>query len=508
MMGALILVTLAAYARVPFFDFVSLDDPTLITENPNVQTFSFASVRNAFTTFDPELYIPLTILSYQLEHLLVGNDPALYHITNLLLHLANSLLVCSVIVLLTKKRGLGFVVAIFFAIHPLHAETVAWVSARKDLLSAFFGLLTLHAYMQPEKSRIRRLSLVFFVLGLLSKVSIAPLPLMLLLADGVRNGKITKEDFLSKIGYFGASAIFIVIALLGKGSIAATVPPLTVMLVGAKAISFYALKTVFPADLRVLYVQETAVELTAAFAGFALIALLMIAATAVLWRKNERMIAWGMTLFMLMVMPSFLNILKNGTIYYASDRYAYLASIGLLLSCLEIGRRVILLVKMPTSATALIIGVNSIALLIMTMIQASVWTNSFTLFTRALTYHPDSVVALDNRGMALVRHGYYQEALTDFRRAAEVRPDNVRRHLRLGEASIWAADFSSAKNAYLKAISLSPYRADAHFGLGLVFTSEGDKENATAAFRNAMLIDPDYVQAKLAELGASLPATE
>lgn len=497
--GSFVVLGIFLFGGTMFFDFISLDDPTLVTRNPLVQSFSLSALWGIFTSYDPELYIPLTLLSYQLEFLIAGNDPALYHLTNVVLHICNAMLVFVFLKKIASNSVVAWVTAIFFLIHPLHSEAVAWVSSRKDLLSAFFALLCLASYVNATPRLKDRYALPFFIAGLMAKVSIAPLPVVLMMINGLRDKKTAAASLKKLLPFFLAAAVFVVIGLGGKASIATSVSPITTLLVGTKALCFYAVKLITPTDLRVLYVQESPVAFTPEFITYLIVSMIMAAGCGVLWKRGEKRLSLGLPMYMIMVLPSLMNILKNGEIYYASDRYAYLASIGFLFGCIEICRRLALWVKMPRGLIGLIIAVNVIVLMVTSVLQTGTWANSFTVFTRALKYHPDSIVALDNRGMTLVQLGMYEEALVDFKRAAKVRPDDLRRQIRLGEASIWAEDYDTAATAYTKALTIDPYRADAHFGLGLVFTEKGDEENASAAFQNAVMLDPVFVQAKLAE---------
>ena len=185
--------------------FVIWDDDTLITGNPLVQSFSPVTVKGAFTSYDPELYVPLTIVSYQVEHSIVGNEPLLYHIDNLLLHIITSCLVF----LLLQLLGIDWIIALLggllFAVHPINSEAVSWMSARKDLLAGVFGLASLVLYLKYQKNSYVTLSLskrewsfAFFLLALLSKASAITLPLVMLLIDWFQQKKTLRESLIKK----------------------------------------------------------------------------------------------------------------------------------------------------------------------------------------------------------------------------------------------------------------------------------------------------------------------
>jgi hypothetical protein len=216
---ALLLVVAAAYGRTVVFDFVNWDDGTLVYANPIVMELTgWSALKAAFTSYDPELYIPLTFLTYQIEHALVVLHPALYHLTNVCLHIGNTLLVYWLLLLLSRgRRDIAFLTALLFALHPINAEAVSWVSARKDLLSGFFALASSIAYLR-SRTRFPWPSVLLFLCALLSKVSVVLLPPVFLLFDWLLNDHVTRRDIVRKWPFALLSSLFIAVALLGKTS--------------------------------------------------------------------------------------------------------------------------------------------------------------------------------------------------------------------------------------------------------------------------------------------------
>ena len=201
------LLAFAIFGKSLGNDFVDFDDGLLIFENPIIQEISVWSLKQAFTTYDPELYVPLTMISYQIDHLLWGMNPFGFHLTNLVLHTMNALLVTLFIRLLMRRLSyhlLPVLCGLLFLVHPLHTEAVAWASARKDVLSSFFFLLSVCSYLQwreREKKEERSGKLLYsfsifaFALGLLAKVSIIMLPVILLLIEWLQ-GRSLREKTL------------------------------------------------------------------------------------------------------------------------------------------------------------------------------------------------------------------------------------------------------------------------------------------------------------------------
>ncbi|NOS68019.1 MAG: phospholipid carrier-dependent glycosyltransferase, partial [Candidatus Peribacteraceae bacterium] len=207
------------YGRSLFNDFVFWDDPDLILDNPFIRGLTPQNVVHAFSTYDPDLYVPLTTVSYQVNYVLGGLQPFIYHLTNLLLHAGSSILVGWIALRLSGKKSIALVTALLFAVHPVNVETVAWVSARKDVLSGFFFLLSLGSFLRWRTDDDRRwyvLALASFLFGLLSKVSILGLPFLLLLSDWHASRKFTKNSLLSSLPFFLLSIVFGYVAVFGK----------------------------------------------------------------------------------------------------------------------------------------------------------------------------------------------------------------------------------------------------------------------------------------------------
>jgi len=156
-----LLVTLVVFLPSLFGEFLAFDDELLILDNPTVHGLSFSNIAEAFTTYDPELYIPLTLLTHQIEWSLVQDSPFLYHVTNLLLHLLSVSIVFFIVCTLLTKR-IAMICALIFAIHPLQVESVAWVSGRKDLLSSVFFLASIWSYTEwKEMGKMRKFQILF-----------------------------------------------------------------------------------------------------------------------------------------------------------------------------------------------------------------------------------------------------------------------------------------------------------------------------------------------------------
>src|SRR3990167_4725209 len=287
--GGFFLISFLIYGSALNNDFVLWDDHYLIVGNPIVKEISLWSLKEAFKTFDPELYIPATLMSYQIDHLLWGMNPFGFHLTNLVLHTMNALLVTVFIQLLMRRSPyhlLPVLCGLLFLVHPLHTEAVAWASARKDVLSSFFFLLSVCSYLQwreREKKEERSGKLLYsfsifaFALGLLAKVSIIILPVILLLIEWLQGRSLREKTlWIEKIPYIFLSVLFGIAALGGKQGNSGLL--FEKILIGCKATVFYITKLFWPTGLSVLYPYTENISITNAdlFISFTIVVVTVI----------------------------------------------------------------------------------------------------------------------------------------------------------------------------------------------------------------------------------------
>lgn len=525
-LGLLGLLLLLIYGRSLSYGFVDWDDGLLIVENPIVHSFTPGTIKEAFTSYDPELYIPLTLVGYQLDHLLVGLHPFLYHLENLLFHLFNAALVAWFILLLTGKRWIAAVTALLFAVHPLHTEAVVWASARKDVQSTFFFLLSLIAYQlfrANGEKRMYRNSVGALVLALLSKVTAVTLPVILLLLDWREGRKIDRANLKEKLPFFILSIIFGLIALGGKyGSDGLVAEKL---LIGSKAILFYLEKLFSPTGLSVLYpyMQEislTNIELLVPF-------FLVIGITVLGWkfRERHRELFFGWLFFLITVAPTLSNFAKGEDlikdIYFASDRYAYLPSIGILfLIASSLYRELPKRTQLVQGAVGALIVFFSFQ----AYTQSLTWQDSESLFTNVLEHYPESHIAQNNLGSLRYREGkfdeafihysnsiairpngeaYYnlgqfysemgktREAMQSYRDANKSKPGDLETLVNLGVLEMRTGDISSAIKHFGQARDIDPLSSIVHYNLGAAYEEKGNIPAAVESYKKVLEIDPN-----------------
>ena len=475
LLGLLIFLPLAVYAHSLGNSFVTWDDRLLIVDNPIVHGLTWSNIRAAFTSYDPELYIPLTLLSYQMNCAIGGLEPFGYHLGNLVLHIANAVMVCSIFPLLINPRSrsgeprlsatAAFLAALLFAVHPLHTESVVWAAARKDVLSTFFFLWTVLFYLQSRGDQNMRKkywwSVVAFALALLSKVSVITWPLMLPLMDWYRGEKMDRKMLQRALPYFGLSIIFGIVALGGK--IANTGFLYEKILIGCRAVTLLLQKFFIPVHLSPLYPFTKPIDFATPELTISL--LFVIGVTCiVLWLAFKRdmrlpLFAWGW--FLLFLAPSSSNVMKGHNelldIYVTSDRYAYLPSMGLFwIGALGVGRWV----EKKTKVTYGIISLVLLLFCVLTYRQSLVWKDTLTLFTHVSEVQPNSYVAWTNIGTEETRRGNINRGLEAYRTALAIR-DDATTWYNVGQILRAQGKIELAIQAYEKAVKSSPLEEDA-----------------------------------------------
>ncbi|MSR87357.1 tetratricopeptide repeat protein [Candidatus Peribacteria bacterium] len=514
--AAIAVPLLLIYARSLSSGFVTWDDDYLIVNNPLIRSLSLHSLWTVFTTYDPELYIPLTFLSYQLNFLIVGLHPFLYHLTNLFLHGGNAMLVAAVAYMLSRKNMWVAVAAgLLFAVHPLHTEAVVWASARKDVLASTFFLSSLLLYLHYGESGKKSTyvwSIVTFLLALLSKVSVITLPLVLLVCDW-RAGVIlspSKDDTrrswfdeLTMIApYFLFSIVFGVIALAGKTQQIAHSTMSESILIAGRSFVFYLEKLFLPLNLSPMYPFVGDVRITSPEFFLPILAIIALIAIAFWSLRRTRDVMFALVFFALTIAPTMVNFRKGeeGDIYIASDRYAYLASFGLIfLVCL-------FLFRMRERFSAKIINVLAAVMVVvlgsLAFLQARIWKDSEALFTAVVARYPQAQAAHHNLGVVYQKAGHLQDALNQYGEALAIAP-KASTEANIGDIFREAGQPADAADHYQKALAINSKNADAYLGLGLLALQDKKTDAAITAFQSAVEFAPQSPETHL-NLGAAL----
>lgn len=521
MCGALIVTTALVYAQVLHYEFVSWDDPQYITENPNVVAgLTWHGISWALTSGYAGNWHPLTWMSLMLDRQMYGLRAGGYHVSNLLLHVANALLLFGVLYRTTGALGRSSFVAALFAVHPIHVESVAWVTERKDVLSTFFWMLTLWAYVdhvrQPRRGRYA-VVLLCFALGLMAKPMLVTLPLVLLLLDvwplgrlslgagpAGRLGSAAAHDprsaglrlVVEKIPLFAlaaASSLVTFVVQQRGGSVAALSRlPFTSRMANA-LVSYvgYIGKTLWPARLAAFYPYPRTIA-----AWSVLGAALLLAAVSVLVIHAARQrpyLAVGWLWYVVTLLPV-IGFVQVGTQSMA-DRYTYVPLVGIFI--MAAWGLHDLFSRWPSRAVVepALAGLVVVACTVTARAQVQYWQNSFSLWTHAAEVTTDNFVAHNNLGNVFSRQGKFDEAIAEYAEALRVRPEYPEGHNDLGNTLKDHGRLAEAVAEYTQALRLKPDYAEAHNNLGIVLVQQGKPGEAIEQYNEALRLNPEFADA-------------
>ena len=516
-----VLIILVFTAFLPSLknNFVNFDDSAYVTHNQAIKSLSWETIRTIFTSFYVNNYQPLSMLSYSLEYYFYDSHPSWYHLTNIILHLLNSLLVLWLIFIISDNLIVSFITAVLFGIHPLRVESVVWISERKDVLYAFFFLGASIAYSYYVKkdraSKYYYFSLALFFLALLSKAMAVTLPLLLLLLDYLLCRKWHRKILIEKIPFFLLSFIFGTLCIfsqqLDKNAYRLPSDSVNFIFAGSN-IAFYLNKIFRPVHLcAISYFRDNAI----------LPFYIMLILLFVFLKKGLRKIVFGIVLFLIVILPVM-------PIKITADRYTYVASIGIFYI---IGEAFVWMYRNPLYyarvvrailLSALIVTIGSLMLL--TWKRCEIWKDGVSLWSDVLHSYPIFSKAYRNRGVAYADIGENDEAIADFTKAMRLEPnfpfDYISRgHVYLNEGKVPEAikdfttaiqlepniayhyndrgdayrkmcNFDQAIKDYNKAMELEPDNILAYFGRGCAYDGKGDLLKAIYYYTKAIEINP------------------
>jgi tetratricopeptide (TPR) repeat protein len=522
----LALGTMALYWPITHHPFIEFDDTDYILGNPNVTSgLSATNFVWAFTTSDQANWHPLTWLSHQADCALFGVEPGWHHLVNLLYHVANTLLLFIFLRGTTGAVWRSALVAALFAWHPMHVESVAWASERKDMLSTFFWLLTLLAYWRyaravggspPRPGRVAGLygaALGFCACGLMSKPMVVTLPFALGLLDlwplnriagwqtpvppragaGCRPVSVTRL-VLEKIP-------FLVLAVAGSlttylvQSRAGAVAGMAVMERLANAVLAYArytAKLFWPTDLAVIYPHPRHWPLWLALIAVGLL-LVWTFLCVYQWRKCPYL-AVGWFWFVGTLVPT-IGLVQVGAQAMA-DRYTYIPSIGLFVAVIWGVAEYSSLRQPPRWLLPLAAGAVLAGCLATTARQISLWSDSVTLFRHAIIVTTDNYVAENCLGKAYEKLGDNQHALACYELSVETESRFPYSQFNLAIAQLGIGQTAEALKHLEIAAALEPQDPDIQFDLGIYFSQHGSWTNAVNCFSNALVVRPNFARAQ------------
>lgn len=517
--AALTAMVLVVYSQTFAFPFILLDDDLLILKNPYLQGgLTAEGARWAFTTVMDAGWIPLTWLSRLVDVSLFGMDAGKHHLVNVLFHLLNTLLLFRVLREATGKAWESGFVAALFAVHPLHVESVAWVTERKDVLAAFFWMLSLGAYVRyAERPGIARYGavLLFFLLGLMSKPIVVTFPFVLLLLDywplkRFRPSPDSSGDppsrytpvapgrlLLEKLPLVLFSAAISAVTYFSQMSIGAVTPlggnPLWARAGNAlQSYVLYLRRGVWPSDLSVFYPHPgpNLVLWKSAAAGL----FLVVATDWVVRRaRTRRWLATGWFWYLGTLVPV-LGLVQVGGNAMA-DRNAYLPMIGIYLAVAWGAGELVSRFRVLGIVTAVAASICLLALGTCASLQVGYWRGSEPLFRRALLVTEENWLAHGLLGGIDAVAGRNEEAAAHYREALRIWPDLPEVHNGLGEVLDRMGRTEEAIANFREEVRIQPHFAPAHYNLGVTYYRIGRFEEAASCFRETLRIRPDHPEA-------------
>ncbi|MBI4463123.1 MAG: tetratricopeptide repeat protein [Acidobacteria bacterium] len=518
---ALIAANLAVYASVRHFGFVSFDDPVYVSDNAHIQDgLTWHGMSWAFTASEGGNWNPLVWFSHMLDIQIYGLNPGPHHVTNLLLHIANTLLLFGLLYRMTGAMGRSAFVAGLFGLHPLHVESVAWVSERKDVLSTLFWMLTLWGYIgyvrRPKLGRYL-VVLLLFTVGLMAKPMLVTLPFALLLLDYWPLGRVTlvarpatrpgwaifpdQRSTLRRLLWekvpllaLAAAASFLTFMVQqSRGAVAGIeTNPLTLRAENA-LVSYVAYigKMLWPARLAVFYPYPQSLPawwVTGAILGLTSVSLVVIRAAR---RYVYLPVGW---LWYLGTLVPVIGLVQVGSQSMA-DRYTYVPLIGLFVIAAWgvpdfLARWQYKTIALPAAAALVILGCTITA-----WSQVRYWENSMALWGHALEVTTGNYRAHTAVGAALEDQGRISEAIYHYSEALHIKPGFVEGHNNLGNVLASQGKVSEAIEHYTEALRIDPGFAEAHNGVGSALASQGRISEAITHYSEALRIKPDYAEA-------------
>lgn len=508
-----IIVTFISMSPTLKNGWVNWDDEAYVLENKLLADVSPSGLQAIVLT--PNIvgnYHPLTILSLAIDYQIDGKNPFIYHLHSLLLHVLNVFLVYQFVCLLFKKRLMALVVSLLFGIHPMHIESVAWISARKDVLFTFYLLAALISYVKYSEKRGEKaswgfyaLSLLLFTISMLAKSLAMTFPVLLLLIDFLQFQKNWKKLILEKAPFFIITSFFIFITFHTQeteGAIlnGAVLPWFDRIGIACYSIIHYLWKAVIPSQLSPFHPYPF--QLTNDIPWFIRCSVLIIPLLFIgLWkrRKSDRILVFGFLFFLVSISPV-LQLIPFGRAMYA-ERYTYVSYIGLFILFAQLSLNIFKQLKYREKWQSAIITASffsSIAVYTgVTFNQIQVWKNGETLWSDAIDAYPDDYFAYANRGSYYLNKKQTALALSDLNKSIMLYPSFAKAWHDRAIIHSNQKNYDLAFSDFSRAVALDTTYAQAYLNRALAATSQNNLDKAIEDLDKAIFLKPNYALAYL-----------
>lgn len=510
----IIILTFTVYRQIVNHDFITFDDGIYVTDNVDVKNgITLRGILWAFSIIEKRVntyWHPLTWLSHMLDCQLFGLDAGMHHLTNLILHIANAILLFYFLNLATGSIHRSALVAFIFAVHPVNVESVAWIAERKNVLSTFFCMLTMifYVYYVKRPSIQKYLAALFlYFMGLLAKPMLVTLPFIFILLDYwplerfdlKQSGLLKKIMNLTaeKIPFFilSACSVYITTVSLKLMTNINSTSSIPIKLRVENAIISYAAyigKIIWPSKLAVYYPFPSSIPAWKMVVS--LVVLIFITLFVLFLFGRLRYLAVGWFWFTGTLVPVS-GIIQDGLWPSMADRWAYIPYIGLFIIITWGGYELLNRYRIKKIYTVFASLIILLALSAVTFVQVKYWQDSKSVYKHALEVGPANPVMLNNMGNALVKEnkladavGYYQEALL-------LKPDYAKAHNNLASAFYKMGRIDESVRYYAEALRYRPNFYEVHNNFGCVLMEHGKEKEAMFHLREAIRLNPDYDEA-------------
>ncbi|MDI6767427.1 MAG: tetratricopeptide repeat protein [Bacteroidota bacterium] len=506
-LSIVLVFTTLVYFQSLHNQFTNWDDPVYILENPHIKQLTIESIWNIFTI--PQYwknYQPIVLISFAIDHFFHEYQPFWYHLTNLLIHLTNTALVCLFFYLLTTEALLAGIIALLFGIHPMHVESVAWVSARSDLIYALFyfsALIFYLFYLNQHRKLFYFLLLLSLVLSLLSKALAVSLPLVLFLVDYLRGRKFDKKLFIEKIPFFLIVFLGGMIAWFGRqpadGSIGdEQYPFIDRLILGSYSGGKYLWNLLAPFNLQVINdYPKISGNVFPSDVKFYLILFILVIIGLIYCYKRSREIFFGGMFFLLTilsVLPFF-----SFNLPVVADRYSYIPSVGIFyigaVSFSHFRCRYEQYHPFIYRTFIVFVLLYLTWFLTLTWNRTKIWKDGITLWTEAIRTNLANPLAYNQRGVAYLTSGFYNEAMKDFSTALKIDPRYTDAYVCRGIVFLTYGNYTAALTDITNAIKIDSKNVIAYYNLGYTLLTVGRAEEALNAYSKAIELKTDYGEA-------------
>ena len=501
----LVIATLAVYWQMNYHEFINFDDPSYILQNQHVQKgLTSESISWAFSFTDIAYWHPLTWLSHMLDCQIYGLIPGMHHRTSLIFHIVNSILLFFVLQKMTGALWKSAFVAALFALHPINVESVAWVAERKNLLSTFFWMLTMLAYVHytrhPNLYRYL-LTLLLLMLGLMAKPMLVTLPFVLLLLDHWPLGRLRQQStfnlILEKIPFFALSAVSAYISSLSVQRyeivVSTELVPMQLRIANA-LVSYvkYIEKMIWPKNLAIFYLFPDTLPIWQVFGAGLFLASISFLVLLNSIKKPYLCIGW---LWFLGTLIPVIGLKQAGLWPAMADRWAYVPLIGIFIIIAWGVPELALKWRHKKFGLASAATVILLILMTSTCLQVRCWTNSVSLFKHAFEVTANNFIVHFKLGEALTELDKIEEAISHYQEVLRLKPCYALSHHNLGCILADQGRTNEAMNHYIAALKINPKLERTHINLGCILNSKGERDKAIKHYFDALRLNNNCAEA-------------